>query len=153
VLYFDADVQVFGRLDDLGNLARHHGIVITPHTTEPMPRHGWRPTEREILQVGVYNAGFVGLGASGRKVTDWWSERPPRDGIRETAEMLFTDQRWLDFVPGYFRHHVVRDPLSTSPIGTYTAANWANATGGSRSTVSRSGFFTSAASSQISPER
>jgi hypothetical protein len=110
VLYFDADIWVFGPLDDLADLARRHGVVITPHTTEPIPRDGWRPTEREILQVGAYNAGFVGMGAAGRRMTQWWSDRLRRDGIREVADMLFTDQRWLDFVPGYFPHVVLRDP-------------------------------------------
>ena len=31
--------------------------------------------------------------------------------------MMFTDQRWVDFVPSFFEHHILKDP-------TYNVAYW-----------------------------
>ena len=45
VLYLDPDIQVFGDLNRLAELAAEHGIVLTPHTTAPYPQMG-RPTQR-----------------------------------------------------------------------------------------------------------
>ena len=47
----------------------------------------------------------------------WWKERLLRDCITAPHEMLFVDQRWVDLVPGYFRHTVLADP-------TYNVAYW-----------------------------
>jgi hypothetical protein len=35
VLYLDPDIQIFAPLDELGELAREHSIVLTPHQVRP----------------------------------------------------------------------------------------------------------------------
>ena len=59
---------------------------------------------------GVYNLGFIGVGPSAVPFLRWWEERLMRDAISAPEQMLFTDQRWVDFVPSYFDHHIIRDP-------------------------------------------
>jgi len=109
-MYLDPDIEIFDSLDDLFELARRHSIVLTPHARTPIPQDGAWPAELDILRVGVYNLGFLALGGSARPMLQWWQDRLRRDAIRDPPQMLFTDQRWVDLVPGYFPHVIVRDP-------------------------------------------
>src|SRR6185369_1904756 len=38
LLYFDPDIEIFGPVDALAELAAKHCLVVTPHTTSPMSR-------------------------------------------------------------------------------------------------------------------
>ena len=110
VLYLDPDIQVFAPLHDLGELAQTHGILINPHTTKPLPRDGLMPSERDLLIAGTYNLGFLGAGRSAAPFLEWWAERLRRDCLNAIEEGYFVDQRWIDLVPSYFPHAVLRDP-------------------------------------------
>jgi glycosyltransferase involved in cell wall biosynthesis len=110
VLYLDPDIQVFAPLSDLGELADTHGILVNPHTTKPLPRDGLMPSERDLLIAGTYNLGFLGVGRQGAPFLDWWAERLRRDCLNSVEEGYFVDQRWIDLVPSFFPHHVLRDP-------------------------------------------
>ena len=113
VVYFDPDIQIFAPLDDIGELAERHGIVLTPHTTEPIPRDGEKPTEYDILLSGMYNLGFLALGASdtSTRFLDWWGERLLKECLIDHSKALFVDQRWVDFVPSLFPDtKLLRDP-------------------------------------------
>lgn len=112
VAYFDPDIEIFASLEDLADLARERGIVLTPHVTTPIPRDGRLPDDRMILQAGVYNLGFIAVGLAARDFLEWWSERLARDCVIDVPRALFVDQRWVDFVPALFPHHVLRDPGS-----------------------------------------
>ena len=109
-VHLDPDIACFARLDDAGALARAHGIVLTPHTTEPVPRDGCKPTERDLMETGTYNLGFIAVSQAAIPFLDWWQVRLRRDAIVDPMAMLFTDQRWVDLAPGYFSVHVWRDP-------------------------------------------
>lgn len=109
-VYFDPDIEVFEPLDDIASLVRRHGIVLTPHTTDPLPRDELLPSEQMLMQAGIYNLGFVAVGRGGRAFLDWWAERLARDCIVDVERGLFVDQRWVDFVPTLFEHFVLRDP-------------------------------------------
>src|SRR6266849_1430859 len=111
VIYLDPDIEMFGPLTDLERAARERGIVLTPHTLKPLPRDGKIPGDRELLLAGAYNLGFLGVGAHAAKAfLPWWSERLRRDCRNAVESGYFVDQRWIDFVPGYFDHFIVRDP-------------------------------------------
>jgi glycosyltransferase involved in cell wall biosynthesis len=115
--YLDPDIVVLGSLEEANCLGREHGIVLTPHITQPMPRDGLLPDEEIIMLSGTYNLGFVTVGKKAADFLDWWSEHLTRWAIVEPAAGLFTDQRWIDFVPSLFEHVVVRDP-------SYNVAYW-----------------------------
>jgi glycosyltransferase involved in cell wall biosynthesis len=108
--YLDPDIQVFAPLEHVEPLARNNGIVLIPHTTSPMPRDGMAPGEREILLAGVFNLGFIAVSQSADGFLGWWCERLRRDCRVDVASGLFVDQRWIDFVPGYFEHSILTDP-------------------------------------------
>ncbi|MDX6205677.1 MAG: hypothetical protein QOF39_1734 [Frankiales bacterium] len=109
-LYIDPDIQLFSPIDDVAEMVAKHGVALTPHTLSPMPRDNRRPSEADIMGSGVYNLGFIGVGPLAIPFLRWWEERLMRDAISAPEQMLFTDQRWIDFVPSYFDHHIIRDP-------------------------------------------
>jgi hypothetical protein len=110
VLYFDPDIEIFGGVGHLADLATLHGVVVTPHHLQPLPRDGKTPTEADFLAAGTYNLGFIGtgVGAVESGFLEFWRDRLQRDGLVDYANMMFTDQRWIDFI-NCFPHHVVRD--------------------------------------------
>jgi hypothetical protein len=111
VLYLDPDIQIFAPLRDVVGLAVEHGIVLTPHLIEPHPR--WDdlvPTEDIVMAAGIYNLGFIGVGASARDFLEWWIDCLARECIVDIEHCRFVDQRWVDLVPGYFGAQIVRDP-------------------------------------------
>lgn len=110
VVYFDPDVWIHAPLDDLVQLVRERSIVLTPHYTEP-PR-GWRQLEWEHTTAvcGAYNCGFVAVSARAGEFLAWWAERCARHCLEDRSAGYFVDQLWLDLVPCYFDHVVVRDP-------------------------------------------
>ncbi len=110
VVFFDPDIQIFSPLDDIADFARRHSIVLTPHDIEPMPRDRSNPSEIQVLQSGAYNLGFIAVGSGASSFLDWWAERLRRHCVSAPEQGLFVDQRWIDFVPGYFDHFILRDP-------------------------------------------
>ena len=108
--YIDPDVFVYRSFTDLVTVARDVGVVLTPHVLTPIPRDGRAPTERQIMQSGVFNLGFIAVGRSARPMLDWWQERLLLDAVSDVEANLFTDQRWVDWVPALFEHAVCRDP-------------------------------------------
>lgn len=120
VAYFDPDILILRPLDEMWQMLETSRIVLTPHLLEPLPLDGLKPSEQDILLSGAYNLGFVAVrrGPETQKFLGWWEERL-RDHCRiDHAKGLFTDQRWIDFVPGYFSSvAILRDP-------TYNVAYW-----------------------------
>jgi glycosyltransferase involved in cell wall biosynthesis len=110
VLYLDPDCQVHSSLDALVGQSAEHHLVVTPHTLRPFPRDGLIPDEAGILGAGIYNLGFLGVGPSAPvlEFLEFWKARLRRDAVVDMAHMLFTDQRWVDFID-CFPHVVLRD--------------------------------------------
>ncbi|MDQ2583124.1 FkbM family methyltransferase [Saccharothrix yanglingensis] len=110
VIFLDPDIQVFAPMPELAELARAHGIVLTPHFLDPLPRDGKDPSEAAIMGAGIFNLGFVATGPGSEPFLDFWAERLRHDAIVAPEKQLFTDQRWVDQVPALFGNHVLRDP-------------------------------------------
>jgi glycosyltransferase involved in cell wall biosynthesis/2-polyprenyl-3-methyl-5-hydroxy-6-metoxy-1,4-benzoquinol methylase len=110
VVYLDPDIKIFGSLQDVATLAALHGIVLTPHTMEPYPTDERQIDGFFVLAAGVYNLGFIGVGASARPFLDWWWQKTRREALIDVTKMMFTDQRWVDFVPCFFEHFILKDP-------------------------------------------
>ena len=117
IIYLDPDTRVYGPLEKAACLARQHSIALTPHMTVPLPRDGRRIDDFHILSSGVYNLGFIALGPRSEPFVEWWWEKTRRDALVDHNRMMFTDQRWVDFVPGFFEHSLLKDP-------TYNVAYW-----------------------------
>ena len=100
--YFDPDIEVFGPIDVVRDPLDAADIVLTPHTTEPIPLDGKLPDEITLLRAGSYNLGFIGVAnrAPARGFLDWWAARLERYCVNDVVSGLFTDQKWIDLVPG-----------------------------------------------------
>jgi glycosyltransferase involved in cell wall biosynthesis/SAM-dependent methyltransferase len=112
VVYLDPDMRLYAPLDDMFARVREHGLVLSPHNVDPMPRDGKKPDEQDILVAGVYNLGFIGIGsgAFADELLDWWSVRLDTDCIVAPERGFFVDQRWIDLVPGLAESfHLLRD--------------------------------------------
>lgn len=101
VIYLDPDIKVFYSLDSIFSLLESgiYDFVLTPHITTPIPDQLF-PTEVDILKTGAYNLGFIGVGTGGISIIRWWSNRLENLGFNDTASGLFTDQKWIDLLPG-----------------------------------------------------
>ncbi len=112
VLYFDPDIEIFRRLDDLvAVLDGGASFVLTPHFCDP-PSAGAPRSERDVMQTGVYNLGFI--AASQTPETEpalrWWARMLRHGCVNEQERGLFVDQKYMDLLPGLAgRTHVLRD--------------------------------------------
>ena len=109
VAYLDPDVVVYGPFPEVYGVAERSGIAVTPHVLHPMPRDGLEPDEGMIMRAGLFNLGFIVVGTSAGPFLDWWHERLRLDAIVDPANGLFTDQRWVDWLPSLFSYEVLRD--------------------------------------------
>jgi len=110
--YFDPDIEVLAPLGAVTRPLEDADVVLTPHITAPIPLDGKLPDEIVLLRAGAYNLGFIGV-AKTRAATamlDWWAERLERYCVNDVEAGLFTDQKWVDLVPGMVeRAAIVRD--------------------------------------------
>ena len=108
VIYFDPDIQLFGSGAPLLAHLQQVDVVLTPHLTAPLSddRH---PSDLSILQSGTYNLGFVALRRCDdtARLLAWWQARLERDCVVDIPRGLFTDQKWMDLVPGFCERTVV----------------------------------------------
>ncbi|HXH55964.1 hypothetical protein [Iamia sp.] len=116
-IYVDGDVEVLAPFDELVVAATDHDVVLVPHVLDPVPRDGRLPDEPGLLGAGMYNGGLLAVRRSSGAFLEWWDERLRRDALGRPDMMMLADQRWLDFVPALFDHHILRDP-------TYDVAYW-----------------------------
>ncbi|HPG94622.1 MAG TPA: glycosyltransferase [Dokdonella sp.] len=103
VIYLDPDIEIFAPLTPvLELLDRGASFVLTPHLTRPAERDAY-PDDLGIMRAGVYNLGFLGVGASEEtdRILRWWARRLRFECVNEQDRGLFVDQKFMDLVPGF----------------------------------------------------
>jgi hypothetical protein len=134
VLYFDPDMVLFSRVDDILSMLEHGNLALTPHQNKPeQTLEAILDNEVASLKHGVFNLGFIGVrnGDEGRRFAAWWGERTYHLCRADVSNGLFTDQKWLDFAPIFFegvaiikssRHNVATWNLTTRRLtGSFDA--------------------------------
>lgn len=109
-VYLDPDIYIYSSLDNVFHALADTPIVLTPHAIKPIPRDGLETSEETIRHAGTFNLGFIGVNPQAKKFLEWWHERLTTDAVVDLAHGLFTDQRWIDFVPSLFECTTLRDP-------------------------------------------
>lgn len=108
VHYFDPDIQVFDKLSPLEEGLATHDLVLTPHILSPFPDES-RPQERDLLNTGMYNLGYLGTRRS--NTTDeflaWWADRLRDHCFIDLENGMFVDQIWANFAPIYHERVLV----------------------------------------------
>ncbi len=110
VLYFDPDIVVLHSLDPILRHFDSASILLTPHLTEPETTYqAIIDNELCALQHGIFNLGFLGVknSSEGQRFAKWWAHRLHHFCWDDIPSGLFTDQRWIDLVPGFFPDHAV----------------------------------------------
>jgi hypothetical protein len=105
VVYFDPDIVIFSRLDDLFSELEESSILLTPHQTQPETElEAVVDNEIGSLRHGIYNLGFIAVKADrvGRGFASWWAERLRHFCLAAYEKGLWVDQRWIDHVPVFF---------------------------------------------------
>ena len=105
IIYLDPDVALFESLDPVLESLEKYSIVLTPHLTKhDMSIQAIIDNEVSALKHGTYNLGFIGIrnDEQGHNFVKWWAERLNLFCYDDIANGIFTDQRWIDLVPGLF---------------------------------------------------
>ena len=114
VVYLDPDIAVFHPLDTVMTALDGAAIVLTPHQTSPN-RNARVMGDNELasLRFGVFNLGFIAVRSDGpgRNFAEWWAAQLLRACYDDPVAGLFTDQKYIDLVPGLFDGvSILRDP-------------------------------------------
>jgi hypothetical protein len=120
-VYFDPDMVLFSRVDDILATLETSNVALTPHQTKPEKTlENVIDNEITSLAMGVFNLGFIGVAntAEGRRFAEWWSERTYHFCRAEVANGLFTDQKWINFAPIFF------DGVAILKSSRHNVATW-----------------------------
>ena len=104
VIYLDPDIFVYSPMREVEHAFDEGALaVLVPHLTGRILDSA-RPGEHEVLQSGAYNLGFCAMARHPEleALLDFWCEKSLRDFVVDLPRGLFTDQRWIDLVPGMF---------------------------------------------------
>lgn len=101
-LQLDADTMVWGDLSPVFEAVERASVTLTPHLLAPDDDYRNRP-ETLVSRFGMFNAGCVGVSRdAGKPFIDWFVERLELFCFRDSFGG-FVDQRWLTFVPIFFK--------------------------------------------------
>lgn len=114
IIYLDPDIAVFHPLDNILSALDQASIVLTPHQTRPNRNFRvMQDNELASLQFGAYNLGSIAVRNDeiGLCFAEWWAAQLQRACYDDAALGLFTDQKYIDLVPGLFDGVIImRDP-------------------------------------------
>ena len=118
ILYFDPDIVIFSKLDDLIQELDSYSIILTPHQTNPEPEFelkydSIKDNEIGSLRWGIFNLGFIGLRRDKNTLSflEWWCERLDKFCFADTLQGLWVDQKWINLVPIFFEGvKIIKNP-------------------------------------------
>lgn len=98
VFYIDPDILFFSCMEEILNSIKN--VFLTPHRVF-INDFSDVAYERDILMSGIFNCGFVGFRNTdiSIKINKWWIERLKTYCFFDPHRGLFTDQKWIDFLP------------------------------------------------------
>jgi glycosyltransferase involved in cell wall biosynthesis/SAM-dependent methyltransferase len=102
VFYLDPDLFFVDRMHEVDQLlANGAEAVLTPHILQPAEND--QIHDRNMLQFGIYNLGFLALRNTPavRTFLQWWGRRLEKDCVIRLEEGLFVDQKWADLLPAF----------------------------------------------------
>jgi hypothetical protein len=112
IVYLDPDIYVYSPFNVLESKLIESQIILTPHITKPINDDKY-PTERDFLNAGIYNLGFIALkrGSESWSLIHWWKERLYSQCKIDFQNGLFVDQLWLNFATLFYKEtYILKDP-------------------------------------------
>lgn len=109
VIYLDPDICVFSTLETIYEKLDNNSIILTPHHCELIENYNGPIADNAVSNVGIYNLGFIAIKNNiiGQSVVNWWKKRLSDSCYISYEEGLFVDQKWMDFIPGFFPKEVL----------------------------------------------
>ncbi|MCW5892782.1 MAG: glycosyltransferase family 4 protein [bacterium] len=123
VVYLDADIRLYARMDALLAALDHADVVAVPHTLAPLPnpeRLWERPSLGDLAYAGVLNAGLFAMtmGEASTRFLAQWEQLVTREGAFLPSQGGQMEQNAFNWVIAFAdRVHVLRDPA-------YDVAYW-----------------------------
>ena len=119
VIYLDPDILVKSSFKEVIKLLNKKNIILTPQILSPL---GGELTlnDFQLLRDGIFNLGFLALSnyKAVRKFLDFWHQRVVRFGFGNSAEGMFYDQLWVNYVPVFYDNYYILKHHG------YNMANW-----------------------------
>ena len=110
VIFFDPDVLLIGKIDNIINILNENDFLITPHRISFIDD----PASNINLQrFGFYNLGFFAARNSKQSlnILEWWWNQCKTNCFDESHYGSFTDQKWMDLAVKFFTSiHVLKNP-------------------------------------------
>ena len=108
-IYFDPDIFIYSSLELIFEQLLHHSIILTPHITSIEKEYSGKLNEQSLLYSGMYNLGFLALkrDSVSEELINWWIVRLKDRCFQNKMENLFTDQKWMDFIPAFYPDNVL----------------------------------------------
>ena len=109
VIYLDPDIYVYNSLDVVFSALEDKSVVLTPHRCYITDTENDMISEQLVSSVGIYNCGFIAIknDTVGNQIVNWWAKRLTNQCLCDLSNGLFVDQKWIDFVPGFFPNDVL----------------------------------------------
>lgn len=103
VIYFDPDIYVYSSIDPIFEALDNHSAVLTPQVNGIHVHYKGEHPEYAMNLNGIYNMGFCALKNTEliRHFISWWEERLRTMCFQERSMGYFTDQKWIDWLPGF----------------------------------------------------
>lgn len=104
VIYLDPDIYATRPLDYIYECLNNKSVVLTPHYCDIEENFDGAVSEETFNKVGIYNLGFCALKNDkvGQEIAKWWQNRLQYKCYSQSSEGLFVDQKWMDYIPGFF---------------------------------------------------
>lgn len=104
VIYLDPDIYVTRPLDYIYECLNNKSVVLTPHYCDIEEHFDGAVSEETFNKAGIYNLGFCALKNDkvGQEIAKWWQNRLQYRCYSKSSEGLFVDQKWMDYIPGFF---------------------------------------------------
>lgn len=104
VIYLDPDIYVTRPLNFIYECLNDKSVVLTPHYCDIEEHFDGAVSEETFNKVGIYNLGFCALKNDkvGQEIAKWWQNRLQYKCYSQSSEGLFVDQKWMDYIPGFF---------------------------------------------------
>lgn len=101
IFYFDPDICIYDDLSLIISTLEGYLFALTPHCLSPALNE---KIFKKLLGSGIYNLGFLGVSGNSRVLPfiSFWKDKCEKYCFRESSENLFTDQKWIDLITGFY---------------------------------------------------
>lgn len=103
VMYLDPDTFFFNNIKIIFDMLDNYSVVLSPHLLHIPKNEITDLPETTFLNCGTYNLGFIAVKNTFKvhEVMKWWNNRLVKYAFIDLDNGLFTDQIWINFVPGF----------------------------------------------------